>query len=205
MASASFVGINEGDDRNLATVQRSIASTTVEQTEVAVTLPHVPSYTMVTSAPVALATASSHLFQFMGSGLNRDLLRRVEITQVGNAAASRIVEFELRRLDTSGSGGTAVTPNTVDPVDSASTARGMILPSSKGTEDELLYKKSGVILQTAATVGHREVATFEFPEGTTKPVTTAAGSTTGWVLKNMQSDSTATLLISVTYEEVFWS
>ena len=202
----SYVMVNEGEDRKVAFVQRSIGSNTVEQSEVAVTLPYIATHRF-TAGPVRLATASSHIFQFMGSGLNRTLLRFIEVTQVGNATASQQLEVEIRRLDTRGTGGTAVTPVPNDPIDSASTATGMVLPSSKGTEDELLAKKSGPILTTAATAGHERVVKFTFPESgdpTTKPLIFAAGSTTGFALKNIQSDVTATVLITGEYQEVFW-
>ena len=204
----SFVGINEGDDRYLSYWQRSKASTTVNEPQVAISLPYIATHRMV-MGPVRMATASSHLFQFMGSGLNRTLLRYVEVTQVGNAASGQRLELEIRALSTRGTGGTAITPTVNDSsIDTASTATGMTLPSSKGNEGNLIAKKSGPILTTAATAGHERVARFTFPENgvpTSKPPTFAAGSTTGWALKNIQSDTTATLLIEVEYEEVFWS
>lgn len=205
MGQPSFIGVNEGDDRNLATVQRSVASTTVEQTEVAPTLPYVPTYTVVTSSPVRISTASSHVVQLLGSTLNRDLLRWIEVTQVGNANAAARVEFEVRRVDTAGTGGTTLTPNPVDPVDPATTARGMTLPSSKGTEGNLLAKRTGTIL-TTPTAGHDRVVRFEFDQDvTTKPPTIAAGATTGIVIKNLQTDTTATVLVEMGFQEVFWS
>lgn len=200
----TYVSVDEGADRQLSGITRSIASNDVTQMEAAVTLPYIPTYTVV-AGPIPLATASSHILQLLGSTINRDLLRYIEVTQVGNAASAKQIEFELRRLDTAGTGGTSVTPNPVDPVDGATTARGMTLPSSKGTEDELLAKRAGTVL-TAPTAGHERVVRFGFNDDpTTKPLTIAAGATTGLALKNIQTDTTATVLVEACFQEVFWS
>lgn len=207
MPDPSYIQVNEGGDRNVAFVQRSKASSTVEETEVAITLPYIPTYRLTTPSPVPLSTPSSHLLQLLGSTLNRDLLRSIEITQVGNAASAKQIELEVRRIDTAGTGGTAVTANPADTVDPATTAAGMTLPTSKGTEDELLSKKAGPVL-TAPAAGHERVVRFIFPETggpTTKPPTIAAGGSSGIVVKNLQSDATATVLISAEFEEVFWA
>jgi hypothetical protein len=203
----SYVMVNDGTGSKVSFVQRSKSSNTVNETEVSLSLPYIPGYRLTTPSPVSLATASSHLMQFLGSAINRDLLRFIEVTQVGNAAASKQVEFELLRLTTAGTGGTSITPNPSDLVDPATSARGMTLPSAKGTESSLMGKKAGPILTTAATAGHERVVRFTFPEtgdNSTKPVTTASGATTGWVLKNVQSDATCTVLISAEFQEVFW-
>src|SRR3990167_5596187 len=102
----SYVMVNDGTGSKVSFVQRSKASNTVNETEVALSLPYVPTYTIVTPSPVSLATASSHPLQILGSTINRDLLRYIEVTQVGNAASAKQIEFELRRLDTAGTGGT---------------------------------------------------------------------------------------------------
>lgn len=201
----TYIGVNEGTARKISGVTRSIGSNDVTQMDAAVTLPYVPTYTVVTSSPVPLATASSHVFQLMGSTINRNLLRWIEVTQVGVAASAKQVEFEVRRLDTAGTGGTTLTPNPVDQVDPVTTTRGMTLPSSKGTEDELLGKRAGPVL-TAPTAGHARVVRFEWVDDvTTKPVTVSAGGTSGIALKNLQTDTTATVLVEVGFQEVFWS
>lgn len=204
MAAASYVTVNEGVDRKMATVSRTIDSETVEQSEVAVTLPYIPTYVVTTETAVALSTANSHVFQLMGSSTNRVLLRRLEVYQKAAASAAAFAEFELVRLDTAGTGGTALTPEPADPVDAATDAEGMTLPSSKGTEDESFGFRTGVILAAPA-AGARPVLLLEWDDTSAKPPTIAAGGTTGIALKNISSDSTATVHVVATFQEVDWS
>ena len=205
MPDASYVQVNEGSDRKVAFVQRSISSNTVEQTEVALTLPYIPTYVVTTETPVSLATANSHVLQIMGSTLNRDLLRSVEVTQVGAALNDTRIQFELVRLDDAGTGGTALTPNPTDPVDAATTAAGMTLPSSKGTENESMgFWAGSVVTDPENLPGFDLVLDLEF-EGHGKPPTLAGGGSTGFALKNVTSEPSATVHVRATFEEVFWS
>jgi hypothetical protein len=189
----------------MATVQRTIDSETVEQTEVAVTLPYVPTYVVTTETAVALSAANSHVFQLLGSSSNRVLLRRLEVTQKAVATADTRIEFELVRLDTAGTGGTTLTTNPTDPVDDASTAVGMTLPSSKGTEDESLGFRTGTVLIAPATAGHEYTLLLVWDDPTSKPPTIATGGTTGIALKNINTDASATVHVVATFQEVEWS
>lgn len=204
MPSPSYVTVDEGTDRKMATVQRTKSAETVEETEVAVTLPYVPTYVVTTETAVALSAANSHLLQLLGSSTNRVLLRRLEVTQKAAATANTRIEFELVRLDTAGTGGTALTPKPTDPVDDATTAVGMTLPSSKGTEDESMGFRTGTVL-TAPAAGHDHVLLLIYDAITSKPPTIAAGGTTGLALKNVNTDATATVQIVATFEEADWS
>ena len=206
MPDDSYIQVNEGADRSVSFVQRSKASNTVEETVVVSSLPYIPTYVVSTTTAVALATANSHVLQVLGSTLNRTLLRSLEVTQLANAVASTRVAFQLLRVTDAGTGGTAITANQNDPVDPETTAAGMTLPSSKGTEDELLGTWTGTVLAAAAAAGHDYVLKVVFPEdGHSKPPTIAAGATTGLVLKNITAEPSATLHVRATFEEVFWA
>ena len=211
MPDSSYIQVNEGSDRKVAFIQRAISSNTVEQTEVAVTLPYIPTYVVTTETAVSLATAGSHVLQLLGSTVNRDLLRSVEVTQLGAALNDTPMAWELVRLDTAGTGGTALTPNPLDPVDPATTAAGMTLPTSKGDEDESMGFWTGAVSTDPGWFpgeGACYVLKLVFPEGgnmTSKPPTMAAGGTTGFALKNVTAEPSATVHVRATFEEVFWS
>lgn len=203
----AYIQVDQGTGPKVSFVERSKASNTVDETEVAVSLPYVPTYRVGTSVPVSLATPSSHVFQLLGSTINRDLLRSIEITQIGNATASTAIAFQVLRVTTAGTGGTSLTPQPVDPVDPDTTATAMTLPTSKGAEGANLGTKTGVVLTTAATAGHERVVRFTFPETgdpSTKPPTIVAGGATGLVVKNIHSDATATVHIVAEFQEAFW-
>jgi len=205
MPAAAYVSIDEGSDRKMATVQRTIDSETVEQSEVAVTLPYIATYVVTTQTAVALSAANSHVFQLLGSESHRVLLRRLEVFQKADAAADTRIEFELVRVDTAGTSGTALTPVPTDEVDDATTAEGMTLPSSKGDEGDSLGFRTGTVLAEPATAGHDHVLLLDYYSISSKPPTIAAGGTTGIVLKSITTDADATVHVVATFEEVDWA
>jgi hypothetical protein len=120
MAGVSSVLVNQGSDVAIRTYGRS--DSTYEWLQ-SLSEPFTATYTVCPTAAVSTATANSHLLQIMAGASNAVVLRHLLVTQLANAGAATVGQFELRRLTSAGTGGTAVTPGATDPGDAAAGAR----------------------------------------------------------------------------------
>ena len=207
MAGAdSVVQIDEGTGKYLHYVQRSIASNTTYTQAVAISEPYLPTGTVAVTTAVSLATANSHPFQIMAGPLNRVLLRRLKVTLLaGGTTAGQQAVFQLLRLTTAGTGGTSYTPRNADPADAALAATAMTLPSSKGTEGNILWTETGLVA-VASNSAQGPVIDIDFTRDLrSRPFTIAAGTGNGLALKNITAVAGATVHISTEHDEVFWS
>lgn len=92
-----------------------------------------PSYT-VFAENISTATANSHLLQIMGSAALRTRVRRIRIRQRVAATTAAFGVIQFFRLSTAGTGGTAITPSSMDFNNAVASATAMTLPTVKGTE-----------------------------------------------------------------------
>ena len=199
----SFLQIDEGTEKKIDHYQRTISGSTVEQGRIVVAPSPVATYSIVT-ASTAIASANQHILQIMSGATNRTMLRELKVFQLTAAAALALVEFELYRIDTAGTGGTAITPEPVDTVDAAADSTAMVLPSSKGTEDELLGFWDGVIHATLTNATKPIID--ELWDGVhRKPFTAPAGTSNGLALKCLDTDTTVDFRIVAIVEELAWS
>ena len=207
MAGAdSVVQIDEGTGKYLHYVQRSIASNTTYTQAVALSEPYLPTGLIAVTTAVSLATANSHPIQIMAGPLNRVILRRLKVTLLaGSTTASQQAVFQLLKLTTAGTGGTSYTPRNADPADPAIAATAMTLPSSKGTEGNILWTETGPVA-IASNVAQPPVLDLDWTKDLrSRPPTSAAGTGNGFALKNITAVTTGTVHISAEFDEVFWS
>lgn len=200
----SFISFDEGTTRKVRAFQRTDGSDTVEEWLYARSESIFDTYA-ITALAVAGATANSHLLQIMAGASLRVGIKRITINQVAAATAVANFPFDLYRLSTAGTGGSALTPAPLDPASAASGATAMTLASSKGTETTLLGRHRGAISTTATTVGLNPVLDLRFGDNGQKPLYIAAGASNGLCIKNTAADATATFDIYVELIEVGWA
>lgn len=180
----TIVQINEGSGKKLHAWDRVVGANTVLDEFTLRGVPNYASY-VVRTAAISTATANSHLLALQaGSSLNV-YVTKVIAHQVANAGALSGATFELLRLTSAGSGGTAITPEKLDTADAASGATARALPSTKGSEGGSLGQHTGILYNaySAWPVAQLEVVRFEFGSDWSKPLKIAAGTANGMALK----------------------
>lgn len=203
--ATSYVQFDEGSTRKVRSWQRTVGSDTVEEWV------YVPSESIfdtyfARATGVSGATANSHLLQIMAGADDRVGIKRIQIFQAANANANASFTFDIIRLTTAGSGGTAVTPRALDPVSPSPGATAETLPSSKGTEGVWMGRWRSSISTAVTTVGLNPLLDLTFGDNNTKPLYIAAGTSNGICIKNASADSTATFDIMVTFiDGIDWS
>jgi len=178
--------------------QRTIGANSVEEGVVVVAEQYLAEYTVTTITPISTATANSHILQIMAGSSNRLRIRRIEVTQMGLATNAAFMQLAIYRLTTAGTGGTAITPQLVDPADAAAGATAMTLATVKGTEGALLGSRSMYMNQTAAaSMGTPNDALFDFAGLRRKPIHVAAGTSNGIALKNITAIAAGTVIVTL--------
>jgi hypothetical protein len=203
---SGIVQVTEGSGKKLDTWQRTKGANTVEEQSIVIGEHPLAQYTVSTLTAVSLATANDHLVQIMAGSSNRLRIRRIEVSQMALATTAGINQFALYRLTTAGTGGTSITPQLVDPADSAAGATAMTLPSAKGTEGALLWTGSVVCTQTvsATPAMNERLLVLDFDGNRLKPIHVASGTSNGIALKNITARAAATALITVWFDETSW-
>ncbi len=116
--------------------------------------------------------------------------------QVALATTAGTSDFQLLRLTTAGTGGTALTPNPMDPAFAVAGCTGMTLPSSKGTEGVPLWRGQVYFTQTHPTARDREplvILDLDFDRLRIAPPVISAGTANGLCLKNVTGVAAATI------------
>ena len=204
MATGSVL-VNVGSGVAMRTYDRSDGGTVKEWLQ-SISEPITETYTICPTAAVSTATANSHLLQIMAGASKAVVLRALLVTQLAAAGSATVGQFELRRLTSAGTGGTAVTAGSTDPGDASAGAAAMTLPSSKGTEGGLLWIQGGILLATVAVAGAGPVLsypTFDLLRG--KPIRIAAGTSNGVALKIVTAIASGTVLITAVVSELSWA
>ena len=138
-----------------------------------------------------------------GSSLNVRI-RKIEITQVGAASVVTNMLIQVLRLTSAGTGGTASSATALDPSDASAGATGMILPSSKGTENGIVYYCPVYMMQTFAV--SNPVPTpgliIDFDRPRMKPLIIPAGIANGIAIKNVSGGVVSgSVIINVWFSE----
>jgi len=200
----SLVALTEGSGKNLHTFQRVIGSNTVEDQSVINGENYLASYIahMQGTNPSA-ATAAAHVLQIMAGASLKVRIRRIEMFQVGMATAAAVPIFQLYRLTTAGTGGTAVTPSALDPSDAACGATVMTLPTVKGTEGLQIAEGRPYFMQTLGASNQliNPTLVWDFDRPRSKPLIIAAGVTNGIAVKNVTGVAGATVSFNVWFDE----
>ena len=185
MAEA-FYNATEGSGKKFHAWDRVIGANTVLAEFVLMGEYPLPTYT-VHAAGVSCATVNDHILQIMAGASLVVRLRRVLIFQAGLAGAVNTGAFQLVRLTTAGTGGTAVTPGRVDNSDAAAGCTAMTLPTVKGTESTII--RQGRIGVYAAQPSNPNAKPLEMWQenlsGRAKPFLIAAGTANGVAVKSM--------------------
>lgn len=201
----STLAVTAGSGSNLRVNTRSISATTTLEQFVQIADPNKATYNIVTAA-TSIATAASHTLQIMAGSTLPVYLHRIMVWQIGLATSAAIVNWDILRLTTAGTGGTALTPAPLDTTDSASGATAMTLPTAKGTESTALFRFSTSLTQTVATQSGGQMATlladldFDMLLKSKVP-RIAAGTSNGIVLKQVTGAAAATVYVVATISE----
>lgn len=195
-----FVNVTEGSGKKLHANDRTIGANTVLDE---FTLPGeypLASYTVATDGSVAVVTAASHLLQIMAGASLNVRVRKLRVTQGSQPAAITVMEFQVLRLTTAGTGGTAKTPRPLDTADAAAGATAMTLPTAKGTEGSILWAQAPTLM-TAAIPGANVPLIDWLQSPNAKPILIAAGTANGIAVKNVTGVATATIYIDAEITE----
>ena len=193
-----FVQVTEGTGKKLHTYQRSIGGNLVQDEVVVRGEPYLAAYCART-AGISTATAASHTLQIMAGASLRLYIREIHIWQMAAASAAASGRFDVVRLTTAGSGGTAIPTPTFDPADTSAGATAQALPSTKGTEgDIIMFLPVGFSGALPATEAHtvRWVAS-----DMSKAIIVAAGTSNGIAIKCASAIASATVAIDVVFSE----
>lgn len=193
----SLVQVTEGSGKKLHTWSRTVGANTVEDE---VTLPgeHFLATYSITSGSVALATANSHVLQIMAGASLYVRIRRIWITQGSNMTTAARAGFQLIRLTTAGSGGSAITPRPFDTGDAAAGFTAQTLPGVKGTEGVTLFERRINLLSALSTTATTGDQPFWEQNPFTKPIIIPTGAANGICLKYTgANDASGTLNVHV--------
>jgi len=206
MSVGDNIQVTEGSGKRLATgATYTENSQTVRDEKSILGENYLASYTITTSGTsgVSIATANSHPLQIMAGASLKVRVRRIEVHQATVATTVALPVFSLFRLTTAGSGGTAVTPNPLNPADSASGATAMKLPSSKGTEAAEITTAVPYFMQTLAASNQliQPIIVWDFDRPRSQPLIIAAGTSNGIAVKNVTAVAAGQVVIVAWIDE----
>jgi hypothetical protein len=139
-----------------------------------------------------------------GASLNVRI-RRIRIEQSTNATTAALGNFQIERLTTAGTGGTAVTPAKFNTADVASGATAMTLPTAQGTESTVLFRPTLVFRQAIATTATQFDDMWEWIQQPNQgPIVIAAGTSNGIAIEIITGIAAATAQIHVEFIETSW-
>ena len=200
MAEGNIV-VTAGSGVAIHSNTRTISSTTMHDQYV---LPGEFAYAsyIASTTSISIATANSHVIQLMASSSLNVRVRRIRLEQSGNATTGVVCAFQLFRLSTAGTGGSAITPAPFDTADSASGATAQTLPSAKGTETTMLMQTQLVMRQAVSATGAQVDDAYEWYQlPGTKPIVIPAGTSNGLALKVINATAGATVTVSIEFIE----
>lgn len=173
-----FINFTEGSGKKLRTWNRTIGANSTEEQFVIPGEYPTPSY-MVYATAVSGATAASHTIQLMAGASLNVRVRRIFLHAI--AATVGTVRFEVVRLTTAGTGGTALTVGKMDNGDAAVGATAMTLPTVKGTEGAFLWPITVGSAAAAPQSAVNESGWVQHPNS--KAIIIPAGTANGIALK----------------------
>jgi hypothetical protein len=194
----SLIAYTDGSGKNLETFQRTRSAVAYENQIVIPGEPAQPTFEIICTA-ISTATSASHLVMIQADGTLYTRIKRIYVEQVGAAGSATLAQLQIVRVSTAGSGGSAITARGRDSADSYS---GTIqtLPSSKGTEGNILLNKRLALSNTAATTANPNNWEWKAETQTgQKGITIGSATTDGVVLKIITGIASATVDISITF------
>jgi len=184
MPGESLVQVTSGAGPKLHTWQRTIGANNVEDEAVYPAEFPIASYSVYWDN-VSCATVNDHIIQVMAGASLNVRVRHVYIEQNSNATAVQRVSFQLLRLTTAGTGGTAVTPGRYDTADAAAGATAMTLPTVKGTESTILRQSILIARQALSATQTQPEEAIEWTQlPGMKPFIIPAGAANGLAIKS---------------------
>lgn len=204
--TTSYVSFDEGSTKQVRTTERTDpADGTVYEWMYAASEPILDAYT-VAATNISGTTADSHLLQIMSGASNLVGIRRITIYQNAAANTTRQVRFALYRLSSAGTSGSSVTPSKLHPSSASNEAAAATLPTSKGTETDLVGGIHAAIIQSTITnQANGPLLDIEFGNDRERAMWSAAGTGNGMCIKNLVADSSVTYDIFVRFVEADWA
>ena len=157
-------------------------------------------YTLLASS-IATTTSASHILQVMGDGTNYGRLHRLKVQQVTLAGAEALAQLQIVRLETAGTGGSAVSARPFDLADTDPYGGGgMTLPSSKGTEGDVLLQERMLLIDSAIDDVGGPYARWEwYANDFAKPIVFGNGTADGLALKIVTGIATSTVDVTLEF------
>lgn len=206
MAGEAIVQVDEGTGKKLHGWQRdNVSGNNVIDEIVVLGEPYPAGYATTTpTGGISIATANSHVVEWV-AGANLNLyIRRIMIYQVVLATAAAISEWQLWSLTTAGTGGTVQTIYKLDSTDAAAGLTAMTLPTVKGTESNRLWTGAAMVTQTVPTAGG-DLLMFDLDFDKMlrgKPPRVPAGVANGITIKNVSGNAAATVAVTAYISEL---
>lgn len=202
----SSINVTEGSGKRLQTYDHTVGGTLVQRQAVVLGEQPLESYVLATYTNISTATANSHLVQLMAGAGNRQRIRRIEMYQTVAATTATLMNVQVWRVTTAGTGGSTFV---IPPLDASGTAvdgTGMSLPSSKGTEWCIITVGSVYMMQTIAASAQlsQPSLVFDFDRHRSKPLITNAGTSNGIVVKNTTAVAGASVVFNIWFDEAAW-
>lgn len=192
----SLVQVTSGGGPKMHTWQWSIGGNNVEDEAVFPGEYPYPTYAVLANG-ISVATANDHVLQLMAGTTNKVKVRRIRVSQSGLATTAAFGFFEIWRVTTAGTGGTAVTAR---PMDTANTYSGaaMTLPTVKGTES-VLIDRARILIGQSTTLVQTDVWDWPEPDpfGRTQSLIIPAGVANGIVVKSTAAIAAASVNVTI--------
>ena len=203
----SFIGVTPGTGAKLATGPTYTENSNVVQDEkVLHGEPYLATYNALSSTTSGLSTATvnTNLFQVMAGASLKVYLRSMRIYQLALATTATFgVAFDVVRVTSAGTGGSAITPAPLDTADAASGATAMsavVTPGTLTTSVDSVVTYFLQVLPTAVTALPL-MAQFNWETPRSKGLVIPAGTTNGIIVRNRAAVAGATVVIVVQFVE----
>jgi hypothetical protein len=193
----SLIGVAEGTDKYLHTEARTIGGTAREEQIVHEGQPYLPTYT-AWGDDLSTAVANDHLLAVMADGSNYTRLVRLSVVPTEDFPASdSTLKLNLVRLSTAPSGGGTATVVEHDANDSAYGGTAETLPSSKGTEGDILRTFYLDMASTATDQGRDRI--LWTPPRYSKPIVFGTATSDGIALKVIDTVASAAVVVHMEF------
>lgn len=193
----SSIRVTEGSGPYLHAWERAVSAVNRREQYVQLGEPALPTFTCSTSG-TSVATSGDHILQLMAPASSYVRIHRIFISQAVLASANTAGGIQIIRLTTAGSGGTTRSPVAFDTGDTAG-ATGQSLPSSKGTEGNVLLFARMYYVQTAPITN---VSTWEWHASDRgKPIIIPSGTANGIAVKTTNSVTGAQADVVIEFTE----
>lgn len=193
----SYVEVTQGTGTKTHSFQRVIGTNTVEDSVVLLGEPYLATYAAQASG-ISTGTAGSRLMTLTAGASLRLRVRRIEIHQLALAGAAARLDVVFQRHTAAPTGGTAVSVFPLDTTDAAASATVATLQTG-GTLSGTFWRPA-LSLYATAPIGAGASWVWEH-QPNTKPLIVPAGTANGFVIVNVNAVATATVNMSIVWDE----